>query len=49
MDWALHGGAVERLELLSADGRDDAAGVQIVTEVLAEYGRRLAAMADQAS
>jgi hypothetical protein len=46
LDLALHAGAIETLELLAADGRDDAAGVQIVTEVLAEYGRRLAAMAE---
>ena len=46
LDLALHAGAIETLELLGADGRADAAGVQIVTEVLAEYGRRLAAMAE---
>lgn len=49
LDLALHAGAIETLELLSADGRDDAAGVQIVTEVLAEYGRRLAALAEPSS
>jgi hypothetical protein len=45
LDLALHAGAIETLDLLAADGRDDEAGVLIVTEVLSEYGRRLAAMA----
>lgn len=47
LDLALHAGAIETLELLGADGRDDDDGVQIVTAVLAEYGRRLALLADQ--
>ncbi len=48
LDRALRAGAAETLELLAADGRD-AAGAAIVAEVLAEYARRLAALAERQS
>ena len=48
-DEALRAGAQETLDLLAADRRDDAAALAVVAEVLAEYGRRVAALAgDQA-
>lgn len=47
LDVALHAGAIETLELLQTDGGDGSDGVGIVTEVLAEYARRLAALAQR--
>jgi hypothetical protein len=45
LDHALHAGVAETLELLR-DGRDQGEGTAVVAEVLAEYGRRLAVLAD---
>lgn len=45
LDAALQAGAAETLELLAAQGHDDASAVAVVVDVLAEYGRRLAALA----
>lgn len=45
LDVAFHAGAVETLELLQAEGGDGGEGVAIVTEILTEYARRLAALA----
>lgn len=41
---ALHAGADETVELLTADGEHVTDGVAVVFEVLAEFGRRVAAM-----
>lgn len=49
LDQSLRQGATEALELLSDDGgRSDGAAVIVIAEVLAEYGRRLAAAAPDA-
>jgi hypothetical protein len=45
-DQALHDGAAETLDMLAADGADDAAAIQVVAEALAEYARRVAALTD---
>jgi hypothetical protein len=42
---ALQAGAEETLDLLALDGSDDAEAVAVIAEVLAEFGRRLAALA----
>ncbi|MBL9078796.1 MAG: hypothetical protein JNL08_14915 [Planctomycetes bacterium] len=46
LDAALQAGADEALDVLAATGADPA-GLMVVTEVLAEYGRRLAALAGE--
>lgn len=45
LDAALQQGAAEAVELLAADARDDGSAVGVVAEVLDEYGRRLATLA----
>lgn len=49
LDAALRDGAAEAMELLTRDGREHGAGVAVVGEVLEEYSRRLAALADEAA
>jgi len=44
VDQALRDGAEETLELLTCDHGDDGAGVAVIAEVMAVYGRRLAAL-----
>lgn len=46
LDAALRQGATEALDLLTADGRDDGTAANVVAEVLADYGRRLAALVE---
>jgi hypothetical protein len=43
----LQEGAAETLELLAADGPDEGAAMALVGDVLAEFGRRLAALVDE--
>jgi hypothetical protein len=45
LDAALRTGAAEAIEMLAAHARDDEAAVAVIAEVLAAYGRRLAALA----
>lgn len=45
LDAALRDGAAEAIDLLVRDGRDDGAAAALVADVLAEYARRLAALA----
>jgi hypothetical protein len=46
LDDGFRAGAGEALDVLAADARDSAGAAAVVADVLAEYGRRLAALAD---
>jgi hypothetical protein len=49
LDHGLREGAAEALDVLTADARDAAGAAAVVADVLAEYGRRLATLADEAA